>query len=59
MLIIDTDEEHIKVLFELKILDDMEDWELFQKQEEILTNGVDSKTYLKYALINGKRIDEK
>lgn len=54
---IDDHEEHIHVLYELKILDDLEDWKLFQKQEEFLDNDVDIDTYLKYLRINGKPIE--
>ncbi len=54
---IDDHEEHIRILYELKILDDLEDWKLFQKQEEYLDNDVDIDTYLKYLQINGKPID--
>jgi hypothetical protein len=55
---IDDDEEHIRVLYELKLLDDLEDWELFKKQEEYLDNDVDTETYLKYLRVNGKPIPE-
>lgn len=30
---IDTDVEHYQILLDLGILDDMEDWEMYQKQE--------------------------
>lgn len=33
MKTIDTDNEHFQILVELGVLDDLEDWILFQKQE--------------------------
>ena len=31
--VIDDSDKHHKILFDLGILDDMEDWEMYQKQE--------------------------
>lgn len=49
---IDDDDEHNRVLYELGILDDDDDWELFKKQQEkILASDPDFETYAKY--VNG------
>ncbi len=32
--VIDSEKEHNEVLFQLGILDDMEDWQLYQRQED-------------------------
>lgn len=48
---IDDDAEHLKVLFELGIVDDLEDWELFCKQREVFyeyDNEIDVDTWFKY-----------
>lgn len=48
---INSTEEHNRVLFELGILDDMEDWELFKEQErrfDQVLDTIDINTYLKY-----------
>jgi len=47
---IDNEEEHNKVLFELGILDDEEDWTLYQEQEKHADeeNSIDDDTYTKY-----------
>ena len=48
---INSDEEHNRILFELGILDDMEDWELFKLQEDKFNetlNTIDIQTYFKY-----------
>lgn len=44
---INSEEEHIQVLFELGLLDDMEDWELFKEQEKRF-DTVDDETWIKY-----------
>lgn len=41
-------EEHNQVLFELGLLDDMDDWELYQKQEQELDVDIDNETYWKW-----------
>ena len=47
--IIDDDSEHKKVLYELGLLDDEEDWKLFQEQENRYEeNLLDDKTVAKY-----------
>jgi predicted house-cleaning NTP pyrophosphatase (Maf/HAM1 superfamily) len=52
--IIDNEREHHQVLRALGILDDLEDWKLFEEQElefERL-NEIDIDTYLRYVKIN-------
>jgi hypothetical protein len=47
---IDNEKEHNKVLFELGILDDMEDWPLYQKQEDrfnAITDDLEVEEYFK------------
>jgi hypothetical protein len=47
---IDNEKEHNQILFELGILDDLEDWSLFQKQEEIFkanTNNMENEEYFR------------
>lgn len=47
---IDNEKEHNKVLFELGILDDMEDWPLYQKQEDrfnAITDDIAIEEYFK------------
>ena len=46
---INTEEEHNKVLFELHLLDDGDDYELFCKLPDDIEE-IDSNTYLKYVL---------
>lgn len=46
---IDTKEEHNKVLFDLRLLDDDDDYELFRKLPDD-TEEIDVDTYLKYVL---------
>jgi hypothetical protein len=41
-----SEEEHIQVLFELGLLDDMEDWELFKEQEKRF--DIDDEAWIKY-----------
>ena len=54
MKFIDDDKEHIQILYELGILDDEEDWPLFQKmQREQMDKDPDSETWQKYAVIPG------
>ena len=52
--IIDNEDEHNKILFELGILDDLEDWKLFKKQEdkynEILFD-LSTEEYFKYIIL--------
>lgn len=43
---IDSEKEHKQILFELGILDDMEDWELFKLQEKRFE--IDDEAWLKY-----------
>jgi hypothetical protein len=52
---IDTDAEHNQVLYELGILDDDDDWQLFCKMldEEV---KVDKETWCKYAVITPRKI---
>jgi hypothetical protein len=48
---IDEDQEHQKILFELGFLDDLENWELYQKQEKIWNKNLDeldSNIYFQY-----------
>lgn len=51
---INTDEEHNQVLFKLGLLDDLEDWELYQKQEEILDIDIEDDILEKYWFKDGK-----
>jgi hypothetical protein len=47
---IDSEKEHNQILFELGILDDLEDWPLYQKQEDIFnanTNEMNTEEYFK------------
>lgn len=46
MKFIDDVKEHIRILYELGILDDEEDWALFQKMER--ENDIDEETWRKY-----------
>ena len=52
---IDNDKkEHIQILYELGILDDEEDWPLFQKmQDESIDKEIDLDTWWKYMVIPG------
>ena len=43
---INSEEEHIQVLFELGLLDDMEDWELFKEQEKRFE--IDDEAWINY-----------
>jgi hypothetical protein len=47
IIIVDNQEEHNKILFELGLLDDEEDWDLYQKQEKIF-DDIDEESYIKY-----------
>jgi len=51
---IDNEKEHNKVLFELGILDDMEDWPLYQKQENIFNTNIDNLEIEEYFKLIGK-----
>lgn len=51
---IDNDKEHNKVLFELGILDDMEDWELYQKQERLIEAAIVDMEPEEYFKLMGK-----
>lgn len=44
---INSKDEHNKVLFELGLLDDDDDYQLFLKMPDD-TEGIDTETYLKY-----------
>jgi hypothetical protein len=47
--IIDDDSEHHRILFELGLLDDDDDWKLFQEQErQYEENLTDDETVAKY-----------
>lgn len=46
--VIDSDKEHVEILFELRQLDDMDNWELYQQQERLLDNDIDVDTWRKY-----------
>ena len=47
--VIDDDSEHHRILFDLGLLDDEEDWKLFQEQENRYEeNLLDDKTVAKY-----------
>jgi hypothetical protein len=49
MKFIDSDKEHVQVLYELGILDDDDNWELFQKmQGEVIANDPDIETWFRY-----------
>ena len=45
---INNDLEHFKILFELGILDDLEDWEMYKEQEKRFDTDVDIETYFNY-----------
>lgn len=45
---IDNEDEHYKILTELGVLDDLEDWELFQTQEERFDLDIDLDTWQRY-----------
>ena len=48
MKFIDSDEEYIQALYELSLLDDDDDWELYKQQERLhIENDIDVETYLK------------
>lgn len=54
MKFIDDDKEHIQILYELGILDDEEDWPLFQKMQQAqMDKDPDSETWQKYCVIPG------
>ena len=47
--VIDDDSEHHRILFDLGLLDDEEDWKLFQEQENRYEeNLLDDETVAKY-----------
>lgn len=48
---IDTDSEYHQVLFELELLNDDDDWDLFCQLE---TDTVDFEIYKKYVRLNGR-----
>ena len=48
---IDTDSEYHQVLFELELLNDDDDWDLFCQLE---TDSVDFEIYKKYVRLNGR-----
>ena len=53
MKFIDSDEEYIQALYELSLLDDDDDWELYKQQERLhIENDIDVKTYLKYVKVS-------
>lgn len=45
---VDNEDEHYKILAELGVLDDLEDWELFQIQEERFDLDIDLETWRRY-----------
>lgn len=50
---IDDEKEYLKVLFELNALDDMDDWTLFQEQENkfhLLDSQIDHASLAEYFL---------
>lgn len=52
---IDDEKTHHQILFELGILDDLENWELFKKQEQLLDkidSQIDINTYFKYVKVD-------
>lgn len=51
---IDNEKQHNKILFELGILDDMEDWPLYQKQENILNENIYNMETEEYFRLIGK-----
>lgn len=51
---INTEAEHHRILAEMGVLDDMEDWKLFQEQERRfaqLDDSIDIDTWCKYVRI--------
>ena len=57
--IIDSQKEHNQVLFELGLLDDEENWSLFQVQEERFNEvmyNLDDSIIEKYMLVNGRKL---
>ena len=50
--IIDSDREYHLALLELRQLDDMDDWPLFQQQEKLLRDENDYDCWYKYVIIN-------
>ena len=53
MKFIDSDEEYIQALYELSLLDDDDDWELYKQQERLhIDNDIDVETYLKYVKVS-------
>ena len=53
MKFIDDDKEHIQILYELGILDDEEDWPLFQKMQREQEIDIDTDTWSKYMVYPG------
>ncbi len=51
---IDDEKEHNKILFDLGILDDMEDWPLYQKQEQIFNANIYEMECAEYFRLIGK-----
>ena len=50
---IDSDKEYIQALYELNLLDDDDDWELYKQQERNhIENDIDVDTYLKYVKVS-------
>ena len=57
--IIDSEKEHNQVLYELGLLDDMDDWELYEKQEDKYNNvlfELSDKLVEQYLLVNGRKL---
>jgi hypothetical protein len=51
---IDSPDEHNKVLLELGLLDDLEDWRLYQEQERIFNRNIDALESDEYFRLIGK-----
>ena len=57
--IIDSQKEHNQVLYELGLLDDMDDWELYEKQEDKYNKvlfELSDELVEQYLLVNGRKL---
>lgn len=59
MKFIDNDAEHNQVLYALGILDDEEDWLLFQKMQREQDNDIDTDAYLKYMNLKKREVPKR
>ena len=53
---IDNDEEHHRILLEMGVLDDLENWPLYQEQERRRSaeDGADEDVWFRYFVVPGR-----